>query len=66
MHVAWLSLIRYQARLADEQSRTQLPLATLSINWLPDAVESMLHGSRLVVHSPLDTAGEWSPSVIFY
>jgi len=41
-HVEWLTLIRYQAREADEQSREPLPLATLSINGFHDAVEAML------------------------
>lgn len=41
-HVEWLSLIRYQATVAVEQSRQPMPLAMLSINGLHDAVEAML------------------------
>lgn len=42
-HVEWLSLIRYQARQGDEQSRAPLPLSTLSINVMQDAVEALLN-----------------------
>jgi hypothetical protein len=41
-HVEWLSLIRYQAITAVEQSRLPMPLAMLSINGFHDAVEAML------------------------
>jgi hypothetical protein len=41
-HVEWLSLIRYQATAAVEQSRQPMPLAMLSINGFHDAVEAML------------------------
>lgn len=41
-HVEWLSLIRYQAVAAIEQSRQPMPLAMLSINGLHDAVEAIL------------------------
>jgi hypothetical protein len=42
-HVEWLTLIRYQARQADDQSRQPPPLATLAINGLQDGVEAMLN-----------------------
>ena len=41
-HVRWLSLIRYQASVADELIRQPTPLAMLAINTLHDAVESLL------------------------
>jgi hypothetical protein len=41
-HTEWLTLIRYQTRQADDQSRQPPPLATLAINGLQDAVEAML------------------------
>lgn len=41
-HTEWLSLIRYQARQAEEQSRAAFPLANLALNGFQDAVESML------------------------
>src|SRR5688572_363577 len=40
--VTWLSLIRYQANLAVEQSRQPMPLAGLAINGFHDAIESIL------------------------
>lgn len=40
--VRWLSLIRYQTRVAEEQSLLPPPLATLAIAGLQDAVEAML------------------------
>lgn len=42
LHVQWLSMIRYQADLAVEQSRQPLPLAMIAVNGLHDAAESML------------------------
>ncbi len=46
-HTEWLTLIRYQARQADDQSRQPPPLATLAINGLqdwqsPETVETSL------------------------
>ena len=41
-HIRWLSLIRYQASVADELTRQPTPLAMLSINTLHDAIESLL------------------------
>jgi len=40
--VEWLSLIRYEALVAEEQSRLGRPLSSLAINTVQDAVESIL------------------------
>lgn len=41
-HIEWLSIIRYQADLAEDQSQEPEPLNAISISMLHDAVESML------------------------
>lgn len=41
-HLRWLTLIRYQARMAEEQSAMPAPLSTLSIGGFQDCVEAML------------------------
>lgn len=59
-HTRWLSLIRYQARVAEEQSALPAPLATLAISGLQDAVEAMLglvalhHGITVQRMPPFD------------
>lgn len=41
-HVEWLSLVRYQSALAENQAKEPEPLNTVSISTIHDAVESML------------------------
>lgn len=59
-HIRWLSLIRYQARVAEEQSALPAPLGTLAISGLQDAIEAMLglvaehHGIPVQRMSPFD------------
>jgi len=41
-HVEWLSLVRYQSDLAENQAKEPEPLNAVSISTIHDAVESML------------------------
>ncbi len=41
-HVEWLSIVRYQSDLAENQAKEPEPLNAVSISTIHDAVESML------------------------
>ena len=41
-HVEWLSIVRYQSDLAENQAKGLEPLNAVSISTIHDAVESML------------------------